>query len=346
MAMLATVFIVMVIIPSSAFVVDLGVMQWQRSRAQRAVDSAALAAIKEYIKKSQSDSDAIFASRAKDIAITFANQNGSDVTTVTTVSSYEYRITGAKDTLTVKSGRYDVSTKVFSTGTTPINAIEVGISRSVPLYFGRIFGLTKSTVAVTALARIGPATQGSYPGVLPIGVPNADYNPAQLYTIKGINWGSVAPGYKGILNLDKRWWHCAFYSTTNSRWYSLYDYDADGNLVSRVDYTGDGGYDSPACNGSNFSYLDIDNDGTQDWNGDVSNAIALQQILNAGEDSGNCNNNDCHRGQVVVDASSVPAGCSEPLNQDYHNHHHLYNQPEKLSYHLHHNHIKNTICYW
>ncbi|MCL4419376.1 hypothetical protein M1146_04715, partial [Patescibacteria group bacterium] len=287
--------------PATAFVVDLGVMQWQRSRAQRAADSAAIASVREYIKKTNNDTDYTFASRAKDVAKSFANQNGSDASTIIGVSSYEYRITGPTDTITIKNGRYDVATQTFFPSITPLNAIEVSISRVVPLYFARIFGITNSSVAVTAIARIGRAVQGTYPGVLPIGVPDSEYDPTNLYAMKGINWGSTAPGYKGLLNFDRRWWHCAFYNAADSKWYSLYNYDGDSKITAQVDYTGDGIYDSPTCDGSSFPYLDIDRDGTQDYKDpDHSSISALTQIVDSTEDK-----DDLHRGVTVVDIGST-----------------------------------------
>ncbi|MCL5072940.1 MAG: pilus assembly protein TadG-related protein [Actinobacteria bacterium] len=224
MMILSVLIIVFAVVPLSAIGVDLGLMQWQKAKLQRVTDASALAGVQEMGKKQSANEPANTTTyRSAGVAITYAQQNGLQISTNYNTSGLEYTSSGTKDSIDIQAGNYNVSSDTFTPYTTPVNAISVGVTRTVPVYFGRIFGISSTQIKSVAIARIGQAKNGtydSYPGLLPIGVPYQSFDPDEMYQLKGINFEDAAPGYKGILNFDKRWWHCATWNNETEKWSS------------------------------------------------------------------------------------------------------------------------------
>ncbi len=153
---LITVFMV-ALFGFAALSVDVGNVLVQRTRIQEAGDSAALASVVDW---ATGGTALTVAQRAR----SFASANG--------VLTNEVK--------TVRVGKWDDSTKTFteqaSITSSDVPAVEVTNQRAVPLYFGRVVGLSSMNPRTISVAIVGRANAAA--GVLPWAV-CGDYTPTK-----------------------------------------------------------------------------------------------------------------------------------------------------------------------
>jgi Flp pilus assembly protein TadG len=146
-----------------AMAVDISTFDWTWSRMQSAADAAVLAGASNLPTSP---------SRAMATATSYATTNGMVAAEITTP-------TVAVDNL----------------------SISITLTRSVPYYFGRVLGLTASSVVVTSTAAL--LTTGSVTGAMPIGLSSqTTYSYGQAITLQpgggtANSWGSLALGCTG-----------------------------------------------------------------------------------------------------------------------------------------------------
>jgi Flp pilus assembly protein TadG len=139
MALMWGVICLPVLLGISSLAIDMGRMQAIKTEVQRAVDAAA-----RYGAKGLTDGTAVSK------AITAAADN-----TIDAYDKHALTITAAN----IQTGHWDSTTRVFTSGATPTDAIRINVSRSVRLLFGPALGLSQSTINVTSIACLsGPPT--------------------------------------------------------------------------------------------------------------------------------------------------------------------------------------------
>lgn len=215
----------------AGFLIDVGLLYVNRAKIYSISDAAALAGTKELgPKQSANDTEQAQAIRAYQYAEAYLREN---------------KIT-KNDTYEITLGRYDLTNNKFNPGITPYNSVSVKIIRKVKLYFSRIFGISESNVVAVSIARIGRAKRGTYSyAILPIGVQEGVYQQGVYVEIHGYNMQNVAPGFKGILNFDRRWYQQANWNDLNKNGYidpgeatSNNDYNLDGKIDANDEHKG------------------------------------------------------------------------------------------------------------
>ena len=143
----------------TALAVDIGHLLVVRSQAQNAVDAAALRG-------------AAFLYAPGNPTPDYA-PSGPAVTNATAAVPLNIAVT-ASDTVTVAANAWNV---LSSTGKTADPAVQVSLTKMVPLYFAPVFGLHQSPVSATAVAIVqSPTTLGPGGSHMPLAIGSCLFN--------------------------------------------------------------------------------------------------------------------------------------------------------------------------